>query len=157
LATRGYQREEVLKMLEETTGASVRDFLFDDSIAFLKKIKALGEPMVLLSLGNPGFQELKTKGTSVEKYFDRVFIVHDTKRHVLGELFASLDEESVWFINDKIGETQKLKKAFPQLRPILKTSEIFERSEYHESGFPYFESLTEVEKYIRKNSQRPNT
>ncbi|MFA4830887.1 MAG: HAD family hydrolase [Patescibacteria group bacterium] len=151
LTARGYNYCEILATLQETTGDAVKNFLFEDTVLFLKNIKAINQPMVLLSLGNPGFQELKTKGSGIDKYFDRMFFVHDTKMHVLAEFFKKVTADGVWFINDKIEETQKLKKTFPKLKPILKVSERFEISEYKESGFPYFDFLEDIGKYIKKS------
>lgn len=150
LSSRGYNENEVLQMLEETTGASVVNFLFDDTVAFLEKIKKIGEPMILLSLGNPGFQELKTKGSKIDKYFDRTIFVHDTKMNVLEELLSKIKDKDCWFINDKVKETTRLSKAYPELKPILKVSKQFEKSDYKASGLPYFQSLTQINEYVEK-------
>jgi len=151
LATRGYNYDEVLAMLKETTGEALKNFLFEDTILFLEQIKKLGQPMILLSLGNLGFQELKTKGSGIDRYFDRIIFIHDTKMNVLGELLAKVSNSDIRFINDKIEETQRLIKAFPRLKPILKISQHAKISDYKESRLPYFESLTEIKNYILKN------
>src|SRR3989338_11189694 len=154
LAERGYDEQEVLAALASTTGGGLKDFLFPDAMVFLQRMKAYGEPMILLSLGNPGFQELKTKGSGVDIFFDRIFMVHDTKAHVLQELFKTVGGDAVWFINDKVEETKKLCAMFPQLEPLLKISERYERKEYAESGFPHFETLTEIGSFILERRQQ---
>jgi len=144
----GYDKQEVLQMLEETSVKSISEFVFPDTFLFLKKIKSFGEPMILLSLGNPGFQELKTKGIGVHTFFDRVFIVHDTKKHVLEELFLHHTSERAWFINDKVEETLDLSAQFVQLHPLLKVAEERSIIEYKQSGLKYFSSLTDIADYV---------
>ncbi|HAZ28331.1 MAG TPA: hypothetical protein DCY48_00965 [Candidatus Magasanikbacteria bacterium] len=149
LAERGYSEKEVLFVLEQTTGEHVYEFLFSDTIPFLDFLKHTRERMILLSLGNPGFQKLKTDGSGVSAYFDTVIMVHDTKRHVLRELLRAVPaSDSVWFINDKVDETKQLLSLFPELRPILKQSRRFPESDYAESGLPYFETLTEIQEFL---------
>jgi len=108
---------------------------------------------VLLSLGNPGYQEMKTKGSGVAAYFDRLFMVHDTKKHILSELFQSVHPKEVWFINDKVAESVELYKAFPHMRVVLKVSQNISIQEYEESGLPYFYTLAEIHAYVAAQTQ----
>lgn len=150
LGARGYSRVEVLFQLKTTTGDMLRDFLFPDAISFLQQVKKYHEPMILLSLGNPGFQKLKTEGVGVSPYFDEIYMVHDTKRHVLEKLFARNDvDETLWFINDKVGETKDLVQEFPDLKSILKKSDRSSDEEYRQSGFPFFETLSQIGEYLQ--------
>ncbi|OGH65673.1 MAG: hypothetical protein A3J66_01345 [Candidatus Magasanikbacteria bacterium RIFCSPHIGHO2_02_FULL_47_14] len=150
LGARGYSRDEVLFQLKTTTGDMLPDFLFPDTIPFLQDLKKYQQPMILLSLGNPGFQKLKTEGAGVNPYFDQIYMVHDTKRHVLEQLFARNDvDNTVWFINDKVAETKDLAQEFPGLKPILKKSDRSSDEEYRQSGFPFFETLKQVGEYLQ--------
>lgn len=155
LAELGYDEREVLRQLESTTGTALYDFLFSDAVYFLEELKKTGRPMILLSLGNPGFQELKTKGVGVHVFFDRLFMVHDTKSQVLEELFAAVARSGVWFINDKIEETKKLLAEFPFMKAVLKQSPRFELSAYRESGMPFFRTLAAVGEYINNRMSLP--
>lgn len=151
LALIGYDYAEVLAQLESTGGDELYRYLFSHTIDFLEGLRTHKQPMLLLSLGNPGFQEMKTKGTGVEAYFDRVFFVHDTKAHVLEDIFRTIEERDVWFVNDKIEETQKLVQQFSVLHAVLKMSERFSKKEYDESDLPHFETLREIGDYIGEN------
>ncbi len=148
LALRGFNREEVYTQLKSTTSL-VHQFVFEDTFEFLEEIKESPEPMILLSLGNPGFQEIKTKGSGVHEYFDRTFMVHDTKLHVLEELFGEVSHNGVWFINDKIEETKKVLSVFPFVKAVMKQSARFLVDDYKESGLPYFSTLSEIAAYVR--------
>ena len=151
LALLGYNHDEVLTALQETSAPeALPEFLFEDTISFLDDVKAYGDSMVLLSLGNPGYQELKTKQSGVSRYFDRTFMVHDTKKHILATLFEEVHPAEVYFINDKVAETIKLQAAFPQMRVVLKVSENIPKEAYEQSGLPYFESLSDIATYVRE-------
>ncbi len=149
LSLRGYERDRMLEVLDGTTGDRLQDFLFPDTVDFIDSLKSVGEPLVLLSLGDPAMQELKVKGSGIHDYFDRVFMVSDSKEHVLRELISVGErEEDVWFINDKVGETLRITAAFPRMRTVLKKSGSIDEREYVESNLPYFNTLTEIYGYI---------
>jgi FMN phosphatase YigB (HAD superfamily) len=154
LALCGYDEKKMLAALDETSNpTALPEFLFDDTQIFLDTLKFYGEPMVLLSLGNPSYQELKTKHSGVAPYFDRSFMVYDTKKHILEELFAEVSAKEVWFINDKVQETKELKKAFPHMRVVLKVSENIPFDEYKESELPFFYTLEDILDYVKKQKQ----
>ena len=153
LVLRGYKKEKVFTALEETTGEKLREFLFSDTIDFLSKIKARGEPMVLLSLGESSFQELKVKGSGIAPYFDRRFMVQESKVQAIHELIdvgekSALGGTDMWFINDKVEESILIKNKFPEIKIVLKKSESIEEEEYKQSNLPYFKILTEIYEYI---------
>ena len=154
LALLGYDEKKVLAALDETSNPiALPGFLFDDTQIFLDTLKAYRETMVLLSLGNPSYQELKTKHSGVATYFDRSFMVYDTKKHILEELFKEVHATDVWFINDKVQETKELKKAFPHMRVVLKVSENIQFEEYKESELPFFYTLEYIRLYVREQKQ----
>lgn len=149
LALKGFDKEEVYKALSATTSADVLPtFINDGAYEFLKTLKETGQPLVLLSLGDPSFQELKTIGSGVHEYFDRTFMVDETKQHVLQELFSNHAPSEAWFINDKIDETKELAAYFPEMNVVLKKSERYGEDDYTKSGFPYFYTLKEIAEYV---------
>ncbi|HRH23394.1 MAG TPA: HAD family hydrolase [Candidatus Magasanikbacteria bacterium] len=153
LSLRGYSKEKVLAALEETTGERLREFLFPDTVEFMQKIQDLGHPLVLLSLGEASFQELKVKGSGVSEYFDRMFMVQDSKEHILHELVSVGEKlEEMWFINDKVGESLLIKNAFPAMNIVLKKSASIDEEEYKISNLPYFHTLTEIYTYVREKN-----
>lgn len=151
LTRRGYEKEKILTALEETTGEQLSTFLFQDTIAFLDHLKSFGKPMILLSLGDPSFQELKVKGSGIDQYFDRLFMVNDEKSRVVQELLDnhSGNESDVWFVNDKPGEAAELREKFPGIHILLRKSEAIEEAEYQKNNIPYYVSLTELSTYVR--------
>ncbi len=153
LAQRGFEEMEVLQKLEETTGDTLKNFLMPGAIAFLDTLRSFKKPMVLLSLGDPSFQELKVKGAGIDTYFDRMFMVDESKEHILRELTALHRESDVWFFNDKIEETKQLVQTFPKLRVVLKQSPVLAKEAYEESGLPFFETLYEIQTYVEHTSK----
>ncbi len=155
LVKHGFPGEEILDILSAVT-ARLGDYVFSDTFEFLEAVRKYKETMILLSLGASSFQEQKVKITGVGEYFDRVFIVDDTKVHVLKNFLAQNgydgDSEMIWFINDKVEETKEILQELPRLRGILKVAESVPLEEYEKSGLPYFESLTKIGEYI-KNSE----
>lgn len=149
LAEAGFDAEKIYWSLKKITD-NAQNYVFSDAFWFLEKLRKEKEKMILLSLGEPAYQEEKINKSGVHKYFDRVFMVQDSKEHVLWRLFEKIKKTDAWFVNDKIDETKKLIGKFSQLRAVLKFSPFFLEKEYRESGLPYFLSLKEIGDYILK-------
>lgn len=147
LAQNGFDEDLVFKALAAVT-AQAPQYLFSDTINFLENLKQQGEELILLSLGDPEFQEIKINGSGIHNYFNRVFMVDRTKIKVLEELLPNISASNIWFINDKVGETLELVKEFKQLKAVLKISQFLSIKEYQDSGLPFFETLTEILKYV---------
>lgn len=145
----GYDIEIILDTLKKTI-ENLQPYLFADTLSFLTGLKETEQPMVLLSLGDPAFQELKVKSSGIHKHFDRMFMVKDAKETVLQHLFESIEPQHVWFINDKVHETERLLKIYPQMRCVLKRPMHIDRQKYIDSGLPYFDSLTEINTYVTR-------
>lgn len=154
LTFRGYSKEKVLAALQETTGERLREFLFPDTVTFMQKLKETGQSLVLLSLGEASFQELKVKGSGIHEYFDRMFMVQDSKEHIIAEIIdLGHTEEEIWFINDKVGETLLIKNRFPKLNMVLRKSASIDEEEYKKSNLVYFNTLTEIYGYIEQKNR----
>jgi len=149
LATRGYDAGAVVNALENITSVeSLQTHLLPGAREFLETTKALGQPMILLSLGDPNFQELKVYGTEIDKYFDRLFMVPEKKEEVIAELLAHHSPTEYWLVNDKVDETKKIAQHFPEIRVALKRSSRIALADYEESGYQHFETLGEIQNYI---------
>jgi len=148
LSLHGFNEGEVFNKLDKISNQDIKNFLIPEVFDFLEFLKQQKQPMVLLSLGDPDFQEFKTSKTGVSKYFDRTFMVDDTKKHVLEELFSNGCKQVVWFINDKPGETQRLLQEFPKMKVVMKQCSNFNKEEYQKLGLPYFKTLVEIKDYI---------
>lgn len=151
LAMRGVGEESTLlgALQSTTTVTSLRQFLFADTIMFLTGLRRLKQPMVLLSLGDPGFQEIKVNGTGIADYFDRRYMVDESKAAVIKRVLDETHPKSVWFINDKIDETEAIIQQFPVLRPIMKPSRSVGVASCRASGFACFSTLNEILAYVR--------
>ncbi len=150
ISRRGFDKDEVLAHLQTTTGEDLKDFLFPTTCDFLDGLKKYNETMILLSLGDPAFQDLKVKGSCIGKHFDRMFMVDKTKEDVLKKIFEKNDTTDVWFINDKVSETLELAKKFEGMNIVLRRSLNIDLHEYDDSGLPFYETLEEIGVYIRK-------
>ncbi len=149
LAQHGVERESALQALIKTTSREqLSTFLFSDTISGLEALRAFHEPMILLSLGDKKFQELKVTGTGVGEFFDQMYMVHDTKAHVIGEILKEHPEEKIWFINDKIDETKMLSEKFPRLKPVVRPSRSVSTAACASCGFPCFSTLTDIVSYV---------
>lgn len=150
LAVAGFDEDVSFEKLS-LVSSRLADFLFSDTKDFLIFLKTLNQSIILLSLGDPAFQEFKIKGTKIENYFNHIFAVAEPKDKVLSEIFEFEKVKEAWFINDKVGETKILAEKFPQLKPVLKVSPSIQISEYIESGYPYFQTLSEIQKYVEQS------
>ena len=146
LGSAGYSETEILKAFKNVN-KKIKSFLMKDTEDFLKFLKTFKQPLILLSLGETGFQELKVKETGIDKYFDRMFMINKSKGQVLQELIKA--GQDYWFINDKVDEAQQLKISFPNLQIVLKMSEAFPREVYSKSGLPHFPTLAEIQNYLK--------
>lgn len=142
----GFAVEQVEKAFAQSEKI-LKDFLFPEAVEFLEKLRARGQPLILLSLGDAEFQYQKVKATGIEHFFDRIFMVNKTKKEILVEL-RTVVRDQIWFINDKISETAEAVRDMVGIKPILKVSSVFSEAEYVASGWPYFSNLREIYDHI---------
>lgn len=152
LGTRGYDEAKVLTSLEEvTTSNSLKDHVLPGAYALLESLKGFEQPLILLSLGDPEFQEIKVRGSGVDTYFDRLFMVSDSKEKIISELISHHSPVYYWLINDKVDESKKITEKFPSMQIVLKQSARISEEEYQNSGFKYFKELSEIQRYVQNN------
>ncbi len=147
LSQYGFEEKEILQFLHEIT-AQAKYFLLPGAIEFLSFLRKSGQPIILLSLGDSHYQEIKVKQTEIAKFFDRIFMIDETKEKILQEIFTKESEEEIIFINDKVEETLNLVEKFPKMKIILRQSPNIPVEKYINSNLPYFKTLKEIEKYI---------
>lgn len=149
LAEEGFDEEKIFEALDGVN-TDLKKFVFEDTIHFLESLKKLEAPLILLSLGDPETQEMKVHGAGIEKYFDRLFMVEETKEHIVKEITEKHAEAKIWFLNDKVSETQELVEKFPNITPVLRRSPAIAPEEYETVSFPSFSTLSEILKYVTK-------
>ena len=129
----------------------IKDLLFPDAVYFLDFLKKTGQPLILLSLGEDNFQQMKIDITGIARFFNSIHITVVAKEEAMSKILEEFkNEENIWFINDKIEETKKVIQLFPQLKPILKISPKFSEEEYKLSLMPYFSTLTDIQQYVEQ-------
>lgn len=147
LAVFGFDEDKIVEKFSEVS-AELYKFLFSDTVDFLESLKKYDQPMILLSLGDPNFQEFKLDGAGIRRYFNHIFMVSEPKDKALSDIFKFEKADNVWFVNDKVEETKDLVGKFPVLKPVLKISKSINSEEYLNSGLPYFKTLTEIKDYV---------
>ena len=94
---------------------------------------------------------MKIEVAGIEKYFDEIYTVDDTKEHLVEIILKKCpSDEQVWLINDKIEETKKIIQRFPRIQPLLKVSPIFSNEEYQKSSMPFFSTLNQIKEYAEQ-------
>ncbi|MFA7245417.1 MAG: hypothetical protein WC070_04555 [Candidatus Magasanikbacteria bacterium] len=146
----GFDYKQVLDNLNKVK-EKINNFLFEDAIYFLESLKESKQDLYLLSLGDENFQKLKVEECRISKYFKQAFFRGKDKELVVKEILAEnkdSKDSNVFFINDKIEESQKIKNDFPEVKVILKQAVTLTEEEYKKSGLKYFKTLTEIKEYV---------
>lgn len=147
LGVRSFDEELVFKKLSEVSNRC-EEFLFSDAIEFLDFLKTTKQRLILLSLGDPNFQEFKVNGAKIHNFFDHVFFEALDKKKVIEKIFKFEPANDVWFINDKVSETRDIFEKYGDIRPVLKVCNNFDLKEYQDGGLPFFKTLTEIKNYV---------
>ncbi|MBU1613020.1 HAD family hydrolase [Patescibacteria group bacterium] len=149
LAKRGFDEVKTVEAFGKVDD-TMAQFVFPDAFDFLEKVRELEKPMILLSLGNEKYQREKVFGAGIEKYFDKIIIVDESKERALEDLLNGPENDIIWLINDKPDETTRLKKEFPNINFVLKKAKKYSDEDYSKSGIPTFISLNEIYEFVRK-------
>jgi FMN phosphatase YigB (HAD superfamily) len=111
----GYDIEEVLRRLTDTYKI-LPDYLYPDTLPFLKLLKQKGIYAALFTWANPDHQEAKLRHLGIEHYLSKVIITSGAKGAAELELPAPVSE---WvFINDNPIELRALAERYPEARMI---------------------------------------
>lgn len=149
----GFSYGIMLAILQTTTTIDrLLQFLFPDTVDFLKMLKTFGQPLVLLTYSrSPEFQMCKIKSLNLAGYFDDIKIVSVEKSLALKESGLPSTTKG-WIFDDKVSVGQGVAKNFPMIKPVLKKPIYREEAEYRASGLPYFENLLDIAQYVREHS-----
>lgn len=94
------------------------EYLFPDSIDFVKFLKENGCEITILSFGDNEFQREKIEGSGIADYVDRVFITQASK----GQFFEDQhfeQGEKVYFFDDRVHFLEDAKKRAPAIITVL--------------------------------------
>lgn len=98
----------------------LRSYIFEDFLDFSKKIGK--ENIFILSFGDVNFQTLKIKNSEANKYANMMDIVKEMKAQTIKSAFPEIhimEEEDIYFIDDRIYFIEEVKKEIPQIKTIL--------------------------------------
>lgn len=98
--------EKVYLEIEELIKKSFQ-YIYDDVITFLKKMKEKKYHLYILSMGNTEYQKKKIKYSNLESYFDDIIITLKLK----GEL--PIDYKNSVFIDDSLREVESILNSNP--------------------------------------------
>lgn len=90
--------------------SDLENYVFSGAAELLAKLQSGGHRLVLISLGNAGFQKAKVRGSGLEKFFEKMIFANDSKGSVLRKLADG--EEEVVIVNDDAQESLEMMKFF---------------------------------------------
>ncbi|MBI5230231.1 MAG: hypothetical protein HY981_02975 [Candidatus Magasanikbacteria bacterium] len=122
------------------------NFVFDDAVAFLNFLKSQRKTLILLSLGDPVFQNNKVVQSGLAHFFDHIEFVDTNKLSVIPDLVD--ERESVYFLNDKVLETKEIFARYPHWFPLVRERADYSPIDYKESSLPCFKNLVDVQNYL---------
>ena len=124
-----------------------KNFVYEDTIEFLKYLKSQNNKIYLLTWGDKDFQEEKLKSSKLEPYFDKIIYAEELKYTL------NIDYSNGIFIDDSIRDieglyNQKAKKVYRIKRKNGKNSE----KELNIKEILEFNSLKELQKYLENKT-----
>ena len=125
-----YQIERHVKFLFEKTGVQISNtivekiknmsyekYIFSGVLELLDELKNSFE-LWLVSLGDSSVQMKKLQDTGLDNYFkqENIIITSEPKEEKMNNMKF---DEPVYFINDKVGETEIIAKKFPVMKCVV--------------------------------------
>ncbi|PIS42514.1 MAG: hypothetical protein COT24_03020 [Candidatus Kerfeldbacteria bacterium CG08_land_8_20_14_0_20_40_16] len=95
---------------------SAREFLYPDSLFFLKTIKNIPDAFIyLLTFGQDKLQQSKIEASGIKKYFDKII---DTTNSKMDLLKIDRNVSDIVIINDRGKEIDEIKQQLPPVKAI---------------------------------------
>lgn len=144
--------EKCAEKLEKLNN-QIKNFLYPDTLPFLKGLKKMGARLILLTWGDTGFQKVKIKKAKIKHFFEKIFITETTKLPYLRQIAKNKNEE-IYFIDDDPLEVKEVLEKFKNITAlqIKRKSHDKEVKDIKLPNLPIFSNLKEVEKWILKHS-----
>ena len=101
-----------------------------------------------MTAGNKAFQMKKLRSVGLQNSFDDIMIPHYEKQKAIIKILPR--KTNALFINDSLRENKIIKKTLPWLKVVAKVNPRTKIEEYKESGMPFFKTLNEISRYVRK-------
>lgn len=143
--SRNIPLDNFLKPLEELY-SKCDEFVYDDSVEFIKYLKSKNHKLYVLTWGEKEFQKEKLKASKLYDYFDRIIYAEQLKYTL------DLDYKNGIFIDDSVRDleglyNQNAKQVFRIKRKNGKNSD----KELNIKEILEFDSLKELQEYLEKN------
>jgi FMN phosphatase YigB (HAD superfamily) len=104
----GEKKELILKLKKLIT--RLDDYLFPEAAKVLRRFKAGGNKLILITFGDKKWHKKKIKNLSISRYFNRIILAARDKRENSYLKLLSRSKEEVVVINDNAKETQEMIK-----------------------------------------------
>ena len=119
-----------------------KEYLYSDTIPFLKYLKSLNYEVVILTKGNYEYQKEKIDNCSLESLYSELLVTLEHK----GEL--SLDYKNSIFIDDNPKEILSIMKKKPKMIFRIVRDKALYSEELLDKSIPSYKSLDEIKKYF---------
>lgn len=142
---RGYKLDA--KVVEELQKLVGNNYLYSDSIDFIRFVKEISAKIILLTAGDFKFQEEKIKHCGIERMFDEVKILNGHKDDYL-QPFVDKGNK-ILFVNDSWRENTALRKRFSNLL-IIGTDGPHGKldNDAEKAKLIYLPTLTDIKNYV---------
>ena len=145
LRERGYKLSQ--DVVEKLNKLLDNNYLFSDSIDFIKFLKTISTKVILLTAGDLKFQEEKIKRSGIWQMFDEVMILNGHKDDYLQHFVDKGDK--ILFVNDSWRENTALRKRFPDLFIIGTDGPHGRRdNDAEKEKLIYLPTLTDIKNYV---------
>jgi len=123
------------------------NYLFADSVDFIKFVKEISSKVILLTAGDTKFQEEKIKHSKIRQFFDEVIILNGHKDDYLQPFVEKGNK--ILFVNDSWRENTALRKRFPDLLIIATDGPHGKRdNDAEKAKLIYLPTLTDIKNYV---------
>ncbi|NOQ67973.1 hypothetical protein GQ568_00865 [Patescibacteria group bacterium] len=109
---KSFNKEKVGAEIDSIISRS-RNFVYSDFFDFVSGFDK--KDLILLSFGTTDFQRTKIENSGIVSYFEKVIITSNDKTIDLEGIFKKSANEKIFFIEDKGGQIDKVKKKLPQI------------------------------------------
>ena len=116
----------------------------------LEFLKDNSNKMILLSGGNSDFQRKKLISSGLENFFNEIHFVHGNKEEIVRQKIGA---GKSLFVNDSLRENFIISKSFPNVVVLSRVNPMKPRTDYLNSGLPFFENLIDIQKYVEQQIQ----
>ncbi len=143
-----------LEDLESKLRDNLEQFVYPDVEPFLKRAKAAGVELYLLSFGSPEWQQYKVQASGLAGYFDDIFITatEGKKAEVIAQ---RADGTQIIMVDNNPEELDLVLDVVPGATTYLIERVSFERA--HNRPEDVDLAITEGKRYLEKPSRHPHT